>query len=355
MKNFLQKSLNIALYKNKPTSLIHFITNRCNARCPHCFIDFDDDKSQNDSISLENLTKLAKSAGPQLMNVNITGGEPFLDNNIEQVCRIYLDNTSIDSMFFSTNGALTNKVLKIATALAKDFPSTIFTYSISIDHIKERHDNYRKVKDLYNKAIKTYHSLNNLAENIQANVTITVCDENLSDIEEIFNHLFYTENIKSITANIVRNEGVFQIDKTKYQNIFQAYSKLIKLITHNNVQYNSQNFLGKMMNEKESILYQYIEKVFLNPQYQLPCNAGAGLLGVIYPNGDVYPCEILSKKMGNLYDYNMDIQKLWKSNVELRKWIKKTKCHCTYECAWSYNILSSPKHMAKLALAPLKK
>ena len=32
---------NIYFNKKTPISLIHFITNRCNARCSFCFIDFD--------------------------------------------------------------------------------------------------------------------------------------------------------------------------------------------------------------------------------------------------------------------------------------------------------------------------
>ena len=31
---------NILISKKEPVSLVHFITNRCNARCSFCFIDF---------------------------------------------------------------------------------------------------------------------------------------------------------------------------------------------------------------------------------------------------------------------------------------------------------------------------
>ena len=32
---------NVYLTKKEPVSIVHFITNRCNARCSFCFIDFD--------------------------------------------------------------------------------------------------------------------------------------------------------------------------------------------------------------------------------------------------------------------------------------------------------------------------
>ncbi len=350
MKNFLQKSLNIGVSKNKPVSLIHFLTNQCNARCPHCFIDFDDETAQSDKLSLESINKMTKSMGPQLMNVNFTGGEPFLDTDIETICEYYLKNTSIDSMFFSTNGAMTSKIIKIANRLSKAYPKVIFTYSISIDHIGDKHSDYRRVKKLYEKAIDSYRKLIEIGKNVQANVTVTVCDFNVDDIEEIFNELYINEKVHSITANVVRNEGVYLINKDKASAINHAYKKLVDLILSNDLQYKNDNFLAKMMNEKEKVMYNYLLDNFLNPHYVLPCHAGAGLLGVIYPNGDVYPCEVLDKKMGNLNDFDFNILELWAKNQELRNWIKDTKCHCTYECAWSYNILSSPKHMGKLAL-----
>ena len=47
MKNKLKLIKNVYFKKNKPVSLILFLTNRCNARCSFCFIDFDDEISQN--------------------------------------------------------------------------------------------------------------------------------------------------------------------------------------------------------------------------------------------------------------------------------------------------------------------
>ncbi len=350
MKFFLEKSYNISIAKDKPASLIHFVTNQCNARCPHCFIDFNNEITQKDTMSLENIEKLTHKVGNQLMNVNLTGGEPFLNPQLEEICNLYLQNTSIDSLFFSTNGAMTNKIVKMAQNLYGQYPDVIYTFSISIDNLGLKHDDYRKVKNLYQKALQTYHLLKDISDNIQPNITITVCEENADDIEEIFNTLFFKEDIRSITANIVRDEGVYQLNPKSKNKISSAYTNLIKLITQNKAQYSGNNYLAKMMNEKEKIMYQYIQQIYTNPKYILPCNAGGGLMGVIYPNGDVYPCEVLNKKMGNLYDYDMDLLKIWSLNNDLRKSIKKTKCHCTYECAWSYNILSSPKHISQLAL-----
>ncbi len=349
MKYFWEKSYNIAVSKNRPTSLIHFVTNRCNARCPHCFIDFDDLKSQKAQMNLQDIDKMTRTIGRQLMNVNFTGGEPFLNRNLKQICHLYLENTAIDSMFFSTNGGFPQKVAELASELSAAYPKVVFTFSISIDDIGDRHSQYRKSTMLYEKAMMTYRKIQTLGRNVQGNITLTVSPHNAARIKDIFDHLHSIENVRSLTATIVRDEGVYKVAPERAAETLRAYKELVSLIHKHDLFYEDSGYLSRMMNEKEKKLYRYIEKAYLQPRFQLPCTAG-GLLGVIYPNGDVFPCEVLGKKMGNLYDHDMNISRLWGKNTELRKWIKDTKCNCSYECAWSYNILSSPKHMLQLGV-----
>ena len=74
--NLIRTLKNIYFSKNEPVSLVHFLTNRCNARCSFCFIDFDDQKLLRE-LTLDEIDKLTKNLGKSLLNVNLTGGEPF--------------------------------------------------------------------------------------------------------------------------------------------------------------------------------------------------------------------------------------------------------------------------------------
>ena len=52
----IAKVLNNVYFKKKtPISLIHFLTNRCNARCSFCFIDFDNPKTFAGELTLEEI------------------------------------------------------------------------------------------------------------------------------------------------------------------------------------------------------------------------------------------------------------------------------------------------------------
>ena len=63
---------NLLFKKNEPISLVHFVTNRCNARCSFCFIDFDDPKTFANELSLDEISILTKNLGKSLLNVNFT-------------------------------------------------------------------------------------------------------------------------------------------------------------------------------------------------------------------------------------------------------------------------------------------
>ena len=75
--NFTRVLNNIYFKKEEPVSLIHFITNRCNARCSFCFIDFDNPETFKGELSLDEIDKLTKNLGKSLLNVNFTGGRAF--------------------------------------------------------------------------------------------------------------------------------------------------------------------------------------------------------------------------------------------------------------------------------------
>ena len=82
----IQKVLNnIILTKQSPISVVHFLTNRCNARCSFCFIDFDNPNTFKNELSLDEIKILTENFGETLLNVNFTGGEPFARKDITEM------------------------------------------------------------------------------------------------------------------------------------------------------------------------------------------------------------------------------------------------------------------------------
>ena len=180
-------------------------------------------------------------------------------------------------------------------------------------------------------------------------------EENCENIDVIFNYLTKECGIESLKACIVRDEGVYKTPTNKQQKIFNAYDWLTKKINAQIkngeiVNYNKNSIQGKIHQKKDTISYELVKKMYLKPKFISTCHAG-GLFGVITADGKVYPCEILEKKkMGDLRENDMNLIKIWKNNNsnEIKKFIKDTKCNCTYECALSYNILGNWKYQTSL-------
>ena len=82
---FIKAALNALIYKKEPVSIVHFLTNRCNARCSFCFIDFENPEIFKKELSLNEIEKLTKNLGSSILNVNFTGGEPFARKDIQEI------------------------------------------------------------------------------------------------------------------------------------------------------------------------------------------------------------------------------------------------------------------------------
>ena len=127
---------------------MHFITNRCNARCSFCFIDFNDPKTFKGELTLEEIDKLTKNLGKSLLNVNFTGGEPFARKDILDIAKLYIRNSTIQSIYITTNASLPERIENFAKEISSIDSSIEQSFQISIDDLPERHNKVRKIKNL---------------------------------------------------------------------------------------------------------------------------------------------------------------------------------------------------------------
>ncbi|MDC1054073.1 radical SAM protein [Alphaproteobacteria bacterium] len=347
IKNDLSLIKNIYL-KKYPISLVFFVTNRCNARCSFCFIDFDNPDTFKHELTLDEIDKFSKKLGPSLNNLNITGGEPFARKDFTDIVLTFFKNTSLDSVYITTNGSLTPRVTKFAKVMKEQFPDKKIFFSFSIDSFEDEHNRIRKVKNIFSNCIQSYREVSEISDNIQANIAITVTKENYKIVTKLYKTLKEKYGISSITAILVRDEGVYKTENEYKKLILEAYTNLTDLIKKdlNSVNFGYKTSLkSKVMNAKNKISYSMIKKTYEENSFISTCHAGK-IFGVIKANGDVMPCEVLADKMGNIRDSDYDFTSIWLSDnsKKITNKIKKEKCFCTYECAWSFNILGNSSY-----------
>lgn len=346
----LRLVLNSYFLKKEPISLIHFVTNKCNARCLHCFIDFNNEEIFKNELSLEEINEMTKNLGSSLFNVNLTGGEPFLRKDIFEIAKAYFANTGIESLFITTNGFFTEKIKAFLDSFVSSNLQRKITFQFSIDNFEEEHNKNRRVAGLFKKTLESYHlvkSYNN--PNIMPNICITLAHHNYENVLELYTHL-KSLGVDSCTPTMMREAGVVKkMDQVIKRKILDVYNELTKRIYSDQLSGTTKgferHFQGRLMNSKNMLVSKIVSDTYMEKKFIVNCSAAA-LFGVIYANGDVYPCEMLNNRnLGNLRDYNMNFMKLWqdKKAGECKEFIKKSKCSCTFECVWTVNAISSPR------------
>ncbi len=261
-------ALNTFILKKEPFSIVHFVTNKCNARCKHCFIDLNNPDIAKDELSLAEINKLTKSLGKSLFNVNLTGGEPFIRKDIFEIARSYFTNTDIQSLFITTNGFFTDRIKSFLDEFVSSGIKGNITLQFSIDNFEEEHDKNRRVKGLFRKTIESYHLVKSYkSANIMPNICITLTDHNYHKVLDLYKHL-KALGIDSCTATIMREAGVVKtIDPDLKKELLNTYLKLTRQIRNDQLSGAMKGFerhlQGRLMNSKNMLVHKVIKEAYV--------------------------------------------------------------------------------------------
>lgn len=342
----------ILFSQGQPLQLIFFITAQCNLRCRHCFY-IKNINNQKNELSLKEIEKISENMD-NLLWLSLTGGEPFLREDITQIAEIFYRNNKFNLLTISTNGILQNSIIQSVSEICRICKDSHIIVYVSIDGLEDIHNQIRGTPDGFKKALSTIQELKKLKDRFRnLNVaTATTCNAiNQNEMKALA--LFLKDEVRpdSIAINLIRGEPCLgpmgEID-------LKHYLDFIKILedgwSARDLGYFS--FLGKsFIQRKELLQKKIIATVFNEDRYVIPCLAGK-LNAVLTETGNIYPCEILNKKIGNIRDVNFEFRKLWTSDEagKIRKFIKDSKCYCTYECAITMNILFNIKQLVKLCI-----
>ena len=112
----VKEIVNALILHKYPVSLIQFVTEKCNAKCPHCFVDFSKMKHE---LTLEAIEKIALTSGNCLRNIALTGGEPFIREDLFEIADIWYKNSKTRTISITTNGSMPDRIEKFALKASK--------------------------------------------------------------------------------------------------------------------------------------------------------------------------------------------------------------------------------------------
>jgi len=339
--------------------LVHFVTNRCNARCCHCFIDRGLARYSGQELSLAEIQATVDSFRGSVYHVSLTGGEPTLRVDLPDIAIAYASRAGVGSMLIPTNGSQPD-TLRQVTERILDASSTLdLIVSLSIDEIGQAHDTVRGIPGLFANVLSSYERLLPLKDQgLSLNANLTLTRHNQDRAIDILSEAMKALPEASLSLTAVRGQTA---DPDAKALAAQRYAEASHFL-HNCCDegklppvYENFAFGRRLLNARKWILRDEIERLLGGHRPRGSCYAGK-VTGVLMANGTVYPCELLARPMGNVRDFGLDFPALWRSaDAEaVRRTIDAVKCACTYECAWGANVLFGPRYLPSLLAALLR-
>lgn len=271
------------------------ITERCNLRCKHCYME---EKFLKNELSLEklfkvldNYLKLVKKweIPRQKTRISITGGEPLVRKDFFKFLERCYQHKDLTKYGILTNGILINN------ELVKRFKKLEVDYvQVSLEGMKTN-NNYIRGEGTFKKIVKAVEIL--VKGGIDVGISVTLTKKNIGDIKSLVKlakELGVTTLGLRRFVPIGRGEGIKNLILP-----VQDVKKLYLYIAEENKElFRSNSKLKIGMGCEDGILAQ--EGYPVNG-----CVAGYSSVTIL-PNGDVYPCRRLPIYVGNVLSQSFE-------------------------------------------------
>jgi len=329
-----------------PSYVILYVTAVCNARCPYCFYwKSVAEANRLNELKLDEFKKISKNF-KKITYLTITGGEPFLRPNLDEIIGFFIKNNQVEFVSIPTNGGMSDNILLVTEKLLKEYPQTGFRVAFSIDGIGQEHDQLRGVPGLFEKILQTYQKLLVLRKkygNLNIDATSVYSSFTEERIFKIFEYVKENMKVDNHVMNLARGDVKDPVIKDINIKRYEEAVKRVEDIACN-TRVNRKDFRLKLLKAIKLVMRDIILKTLKQKKMILPCTTGKRFV-IINEKGEVYPCDIFinhpDKLLGKLREHNYDIKEILKSSQAKKviKWVKNTKCHCTFECALQNNIV----------------
>ncbi|MAG08666.1 hypothetical protein CMO89_04280 [Candidatus Woesearchaeota archaeon] len=338
-------SLVKSFFSKTPSYVIFFITAKCNSRCRMCFYWKNIEKHQEQKeLTIDEIKKISRNLN-NIQYLSVSGGEPTLRDDMPEIVKTFVKNNKVKFVSVPTNALQPERIAGLSEDMFRSCPGTSFRIALSIDGIGKEHDDIRGVKGNFEKVGETYRLLDRLRSkyrNFNIDVTTVYSSFNKDKIKDIFNWVEQNMKIDNHVLLLTRGnprEGIAK-DVT-----IEGYEKAAKFVEKRTFKKRGRrkDIRLTLLRAAKLVMRDVISKTLKQKRMVLPCVAGDKFV-ILNETGKVYPCELLSMEMGDLRQENYDIKRILFSakGRKVKKFIKDTKCFCTFECAIQNNIIYNP-------------
>ena len=331
----------------KPVYLILGLTYDCNSFCRTCFAWEDLRTGREHELSLAELRQTFSTLGDLLFAV-LSGGEPFLREDLPEVCELLSRGNRARQITIPTGALLPDRTASLVEEALARCPDTSIVVNLSLDHLGERHDRIRGVPGAFERLRQTYDrlvALRGRRPGLTVSLHTCLCSENVDDLDEITSTVGATFPEAAFHSfELLRGQPpdprIRPIGVERYREVLPRLEAYWRTFRH----YDGFLRFVKMRARRMEL------RVLEEETQVVPCQAG-WVSGVIDARGAVRLCE-LREPVGRLRDAGLDFGRLWFSEEAERQRasIRAKECHCTHSCFLSSTLAFDARtHLAFLA------
>jgi MoaA/NifB/PqqE/SkfB family radical SAM enzyme len=320
-----------------PTILTWTVNFRCNARCGMC----DSWKKTGEGeLDTQQMLSIVEKLPKSITAARLTGGEPFLRNDLERIALALDRHLDLDLIHITTNGFLTGRITGFLSEYGRKLSAPV-QILVSLDGLEDLHNEIRGQPFAFRTALDTIGQIaaHRNEWGVKIAVNQTVVDERgirqYDALHELLGELNVPHHVvvayaESATYSTEASQdlspvssGTFRTANPIDPDLFRSFMDKVEADTRELPWSNGVAKAYYLKGIRNRVLHG---RGVPNPS----CAALGGHMR-IFPNGDVPTCQFNSKVVGNLHTTDFDT--CWNSAQALagRAWVEKCP-GCWAEC-----------------------
>lgn len=271
--------------ENKVKDIVLAITYQCNGHCRFCNI-----WTRNESFSckLDDYKRLPHN----LKSVNISGGEPFLREDLPEIVRVIKNQCPKAKIIISTNGFTPCNIKRQMQKIIK-FKRDIGV-AVSLDGFGKAHESLRGFSGGFSLALETIRLLKELGVS-SIKIAFTLGNDNINQLKRMYN-LSKELNVEFSLAAYHNSPHYFKKEDNQEVNSKSLRKELDWLVRQEIKSFSPKRWVRAY--------FAFGLFVFLkNKKRILPDYSGINSL-FIDPFGNIYPSDVWNLELGNLNNIN---------------------------------------------------
>ncbi len=335
-----------------PSYLVLYVTNHCDLGCPFCF-NREARSAGVPEMTADQHRRLARSTG-RLFELLITGGEPFLRDDLPDILLEYLRSHSTTVITIPTSGGHPEAIGQLLNRIAPVLGSTRLHVNLSVDGTPAAHDALRGRRGLSDDIVRSASILHRFKQqhpNLWLGVITVYGSHNADHFDEVAQ--WVRNEIRPDIHDVGMERAV--VMNAPPAEVLDTYRRIESLLERT----------GALPTGIQGTVYEAFRSHFIDSvrlgKPAWTCTAGRSLL-TISVDGKVYPCEPLwldtrsypafqDPCMGDLNAHDFRLDQLLRSDHAraVRTLIAQEACRCFWECALFASVLFTHRGWIRIA------